>query len=198
MSLLCTPEYKREINKWEINPSICKSRASMFGVWVDCSANGTMHLCHDPVVPLVLGHQAPHSSCLDSRGWISQLDSGGCASRVDSIECITFGQHMLHVVCRQWMGFVCIAFGWHGNVHRIRMVDGGRILFRQHGCTSQLDAMGCVERSGVGNVPIASLTWMSMAWCAGNWVMCWRKWGHWGPEYQGGMPLCCGLVYLLH
>jgi hypothetical protein len=55
-----------------------------------------------------------------------------------------------------------------GCVHRIRMVDGGRIPFRRHGCASQSDAMGCVERSGVGNVPIAPSTRTSMAWCAGH------------------------------
>jgi hypothetical protein len=94
---------------------------------------------------------------------MSQLDSGGCVLRVDGIECITFGQRRLHVMCGQRMGFVCITFRWHGNAHCIRMVDGGCILFRWHGCVSQSDGMGCVERSGVGNIPITPSTWTSMA-----------------------------------
>jgi hypothetical protein len=54
-----------------------------------------MPLHHDPVVPLVLGHRAPRSSCLDSRGWMSQLDSGGCAHRIRMVDGgrIPFGRH---------------------------------------------------------------------------------------------------------
>jgi hypothetical protein len=92
----------------------------------------------------------------------------------DGIECIMFRWCRLHVVCGQRMGFVHIAFGWHVNVHRIWMVDGGHILFGWHGCVSQSDGMGacrsrmawgCVERSGAGDVPITPSTQTSTASC---------------------------------
>jgi hypothetical protein len=47
-----------------------------------------MPLCHYPVVTVVLGHWAPCVLCLDSRGWISQLDSGDCALCADGMGCI--------------------------------------------------------------------------------------------------------------
>jgi hypothetical protein len=102
-----------------------------------------MPLRHDPVVPLVLGHRAPHSSCLDSRGWMSQSDSGGCASRADGIDCTSCADSGWGLCVSQSDGGGC--------AHRIRMVDGGRIPFGRHGCMSQSDAMGCA-------IPTASLS----------------------------------------